>query len=69
MLQKEAAITPIALLAYVHTHTFTFKAYASTHTHACRYRSRDLPEEELKQCLYSIGDNNAYLHQVREVSK
>ena len=29
-----------------------------------RYRSRELPEEELKQCLYSIGDNNAYLYQV-----
>ena len=26
----------------------------------------NLPEEELKQCLYSIGDNNAYLHQARD---
>ena len=33
---------------------------------ARRYRSRKLPEEELKQCLYSIGDNNAYLHQARD---
>ena len=32
---------------------------------ARKYRSRALPEEELKQCLYSIGDNNAYLYQVR----
>ena len=31
---------------------------------ARKYRSRALPEEELKQCLYSIGDNNAYLYQV-----
>ena len=30
------------------------------------YRSRALPEEELKQCLYSIGDNNAYLYQARD---
>ena len=35
---------------------------------ARRYRSRDLPEEELKQCLYSIGDNNAYLYQARDPS-
>ena len=33
---------------------------------ARRYRSRELPEEELKQCLYSIGDNNAYLYQARD---
>ena len=31
-----------------------------------KYRSRALPEEELKQCLYSIGDNNAYLYQARD---
>ena len=31
---------------------------------ARRYRSAALPEEELKQCLYSIADNNAYLYQV-----
>ena len=29
-----------------------------------KYRSRSLPDEELKQCLYSISDNNAYLYQV-----
>ena len=31
---------------------------------ARRYRSAALPDEELKQCLYSIADNNAYLYQV-----
>ena len=31
---------------------------------ARRYRSSKLPEEELRQCLYSISDNNAYLYQV-----
>ena len=34
--------------------------------HPPTYRSRELPEEELKQCLYSIGDNNAYLYQARD---
>ena len=29
-----------------------------------RYANHALPPEELKQCLYSIGDNNAYLYQV-----
>jgi hypothetical protein len=33
---------------------------------ARKYRSHRLPEEELKQCLYSIGDNNAYLYQARD---
>ena len=27
------------------------------------YSNRKLPPEELKQCLYSIADNNAYLYQ------
>ena len=31
-----------------------------------KYRSRALPEDELRQCLYSIGDNNAYLYQARQ---
>eukprot|EP00658_Telonema_sp_P-2_P020361 TRINITY_DN18054_c0_g1_i3.p1 TRINITY_DN18054_c0_g1~~TRINITY_DN18054_c0_g1_i3.p1 ORF type:complete len:409 (-),score=118.54 TRINITY_DN18054_c0_g1_i3:201-1427(-) len=30
-----------------------------------RYRSRSIDQEELRQCLYSIGDNNAYLAQFR----
>ena len=30
---------------------------------ARRYRSAALPDEALKQCLYSIADNNAYLYQ------
>eukprot|EP00908_Phaeocystis_cordata_P016809 Transcript_28123.p2 GENE.Transcript_28123~~Transcript_28123.p2 ORF type:complete len:572 (-),score=281.39 Transcript_28123:121-1836(-) len=33
---------------------------------ARRYACRDLPPEELRQCLYSIGDNNAYLWQARD---
>ena len=33
---------------------------------ARRYHTRELPAEDLKQCLYSIGDNNAYLLQARD---
>lgn len=33
-------------------------------TLARRYANRDLPAEDLKQCIYSIGDNHAYLYQV-----
>jgi len=33
---------------------------------ARRYRSAALPDEALKQCLYSIADNNAYLYQARD---
>ena len=29
------------------------------------YSNRKLPPEDLKQCLYSIADNNAYLYQAR----
>ena len=35
-------------------------------TLARRYANRDLPAEELRQCLYSIGDNQAYLYQARD---
>ncbi len=31
---------------------------------ARRHATRDLLPEELKQCIYSIGDNHAYLYQV-----
>ena len=31
------------------------------------YSNRQLPPEELKQCLYSIADNNAYLYQAARV--
>lgn len=27
----------------------------------CRYRNRDLKEEEILHCLYSISDNNSFL--------
>ena len=30
-------------------------------TRACRYRSRDLREEDILHCLYSISDNNSFL--------
>lgn len=33
---------------------------------ARRYSNAQLPPEELKQCLYSIADNNAYLYQARD---
>ena len=33
---------------------------------ARRYSCAALPAEELRQCLYSIGDNNAYLYQARD---
>ena len=29
------------------------------------YSNRKLPPEDLKHCLYSIADNNAYLYQAR----
>ena len=33
---------------------------------ARNYSNADLPPEDLRQCLYSIGDNNAYLYQARD---
>ena len=30
---------------------------------ARRYSNAQLPPEELRQCLYSMGDNHAYLYQ------
>ena len=30
------------------------------------YSNAELPPEDLRQCLYSIGDNNAYLYQARD---